>query len=61
MAYKKIVAFDFVGVINSYKSGWVAADIIPDEPVPGIKEEIQRIRQAGYQVVMTSSRCYHRR
>lgn len=54
---KKIVGFDFDGVINSYKSGWVAYDEIPDPPVEGIQELIKSIRAAGYKVVIFSSRC----
>lgn len=54
----KTVIFDFDGVIHSYKSGWQGVDVIPDPPVPGIKEEIQRIRGAGYKVVVVSTRCY---
>ena len=57
----KIVCFDFDGVIHSNKSGCKDHDffkeIIPDPPVPGIKEEIDRIREAGYKVVVHSARC----
>jgi len=53
------VIFDFDGVIHSYKSGWQGAMNIPDPPVPGIKEEIERIRKAGYKVIVVSTRCYH--
>lgn len=54
---KKTVVFDFDGVINSYVSGWLGVDNIPDPPVPGIKEEIDKIRGAGYEVVVVSTRC----
>lgn len=58
MNYAKTVIFDFDGVIHSYDSGWLGADIIPDEPVPGIKEAIDEIRAAGYRVVVLSARCH---
>jgi phosphoglycolate phosphatase-like HAD superfamily hydrolase len=54
---KKTVVFDFDGVINSYRSGWQGNAIIPDPPVPGIKEAIDEIRAAGYEVVVVSTRC----
>lgn len=54
---KQTVIFDFDGVIHSYKSGWKGADLIPDEPVPGIKEAVTGIRQ-HYRVVVVSTRCY---
>ena len=50
------VCFDFDGVINSYVSGYLGDDVIPDPPVPGIKEAIDRLRDAGYEVVVLSSR-----
>lgn len=53
---KQTVVFDFDGVIHSYTSGWKGATIIPDPPVPGIKEAIEKIRQI-YNVVVVSSRC----
>lgn len=52
----KTVVFDFDGVIHSYTSGWQGIGIIPDPPVPGIKEAIAEIRSAGYEVVIVSSR-----
>lgn len=52
------VVFDFDGVINSYKSGWKGPTNIPDDPVEGIKEEIKRIRDAGYRVIVVSARCF---
>ena len=57
MESKKTVVFDFDGVIHSYKSGWQGIDVIPDEPVPGIREAIAEIRAAGYDVVVVSARC----
>lgn len=54
---KQTVVFDFDGVIHSYTSGWQGATQIPDPPVPGIKEAIEEIRSAGYEVVVVSTRC----
>ena len=57
---KKIVptvVFDFDGVIHSYTSGWKGVDAIPDPPVSGIAEAINEIREAGYRVVVVSTRC----
>ena len=53
----KTIVFDFDGVIHSYKSGWQGPDVITDPVVPGIKEAIAKIRQAGYKVVVVSTRC----
>lgn len=53
----KTVVFDFDGVIHSYTSGWKGADVIPDPPVPGIKEVIKELRSAGYNIVVQSSRA----
>ena len=52
----KIIQFDFDGTIHSYTSGWKGATEIPDEPVVGIRDAIDEIRQAGYKVVIVSSR-----
>lgn len=57
MGYKPTVVFDLDGVIHSYVSGWQGVDVIPDPPVPLIQEEIERIRKAGYKVVVVSTRC----
>lgn len=54
---KKTVVFDFDGVINSYASGWEGEDVISDPPVEGIAEEIDGIREAGYEVAVVSTRC----
>ena len=54
---KKTVVFDFDGVVHSYTSGWQNECTIPDPPVDGIKEAIAEIREAGYIVVIVSTRC----
>lgn len=54
---KKTVVFDFDGVIHSYSSGWKGVEVVPDPPVPGIKEAIDAIRANGYEVVVVSTRC----
>jgi len=47
----------FDGVINSYFSGWQGDDVISDPVVEGIAKEISRIKDAGYAVVIQSSRA----
>ena len=51
------IAFDFDGVIHSYTSGWQGEGVVPDPPVPGIKESIEALRAAGYEVVVVSARA----
>lgn len=60
MKSKQTVVFDFDGVIHSYSSGWKGVSIIPDPPVPGIKEAIDSFRNAGYEVIIVSTRCMSR-
>jgi len=50
------IAIDFDGVINSYKSGFVAIDVIPDPPVPGSFDFIKEMVDAGYSVSIYSTR-----
>lgn len=50
------VVFDFEGVIHSYKSGWQGVENIPDPPVDGIREAMQEILDAGYELVIVSTR-----
>ncbi len=54
---KKTVVFDFDGVIHSYTSGWKGTTCIPDPPVPGIEKALKDIHDAGYEVVIVSTRC----
>ena len=55
---KQTVVFDFDGVIHSYTSGWKGFSEIPDPPVSGIKEALKEIHDAGYEVVVVSTRCH---
>lgn len=54
---KKTVVFDFDGVIHSYSSGWQGETKIPDPPVPGIERALKALHDAGYEVVVVSTRC----
>ena len=54
---KKTIVFDFDGVIHSYSSGWCGVDNIPDPPVPGIGAALKEIHDAGYEIVVVSTRC----
>ncbi len=56
MNYKKTLLFDFDGVIHSYVSGWKGIDVIPDEPVKGIKSLINELRKE-YTIKIYSTRC----
>lgn len=37
-----IICVDFDGVIHSYASGWKGVDVIPDTPVPGAIEWLEK-------------------
>jgi phosphoglycolate phosphatase-like HAD superfamily hydrolase len=54
---KKTVVFDFDGVIHSYISGWKGETCIPDPPVQGIDRALRALKDAGYEVVIVSTRC----
>lgn len=60
MSVKKTVVFDFDGVIHSYVSGWHGVDNISDPPVPGIGDALKEIHNAGYEIVVVSTRCASR-
>jgi hypothetical protein len=53
--FKKTICLDFDGVIHSYVSGWKGASNIPDLPVVGTKEAIEKLRET-WKVVVYSSR-----
>ena len=58
---KKTIAIDFDGAIRSNPTSWKGATVIDDPPIPGIRESIESIRSAGYEVAIVSYRCEHPR
>ena len=54
---KGTVCFDFDGTIHRYSKGWQGETNIYDPPVDGIREEIARIKKAGYMIIIQSTRC----
>src|SRR5579872_5909444 len=52
---KPILCLDFDGVCHSYTSGWKGADVIPDDPVPGVFEFIKTCDEF-FEVMIFSSR-----
>lgn len=53
---KGSVSLDFDGVINSYASGFVGIDKLPDPPVDGAIEYIQELIDYGFKVYVYSTR-----
>lgn len=53
---KPILCLDFDGVIHSYTSGWKGAKIVPDPPVDGVFCFMLGALNAGWDVVIHSSR-----
>lgn len=54
---KSIICLDFDGVVHSYASGWKGARNIPDPPVEGALRFMLQGLDAGYDVVIHSSRA----
>ena len=54
---KQVVAFDFDGVIHSYRSGWQGVGVITDKPVPGIRDVLRGLRSEGYEIVIYTCRA----
>jgi len=54
--HKPILCLDFDGVIHSYGSGWRGTDIIPDPPVEGAFEAIERyVKRFNVQIYSSRS------
>lgn len=56
--FKGTICLDFDGVIHSYVQPWIDATTIPDPPVYGAFEFIQRCIADGYTVAIHSSRSH---
>jgi hypothetical protein len=54
---RRTIALDFDGVVHSYTSRWQAAEVIPDPPTEGAAQAIGSLRDAGFWVVIFSTRC----
>lgn len=54
---KKTVVFDFDGVIHNYTGEWEGVDVITGSLVPGIDRALKAVHDAGYEVVVVSTRC----
>lgn len=54
---KSTLLFDFDGVIHDHSTNkWKGVDIIEGQPVEGIKEFIEELRQK-FKIIIYSSRC----
>ena len=53
---RRTICLDFDGVIHSYQSGWCGAEVIPDPPIHGSKDAVDRLRK-HFRVVVHSARC----
>jgi hypothetical protein len=53
---KPILCLDFDGVVHSYTSGWKGADVVTDPPTEGVFLFILKAMNAGWDVVIYSSR-----
>lgn len=53
----RTIVLDFDGVLHSYTSGWKGAEAIPDPPTPGAQDFVRSLQDAGYTVVICSTRA----
>ena len=50
------ICLDFDGVLHSYESGWIRADVIPDPPVDGAIKTLYGYLEAGLSIAILSVR-----
>lgn len=55
----KTIAVDFDRVIHAYSKGWGDGSIY-DQPVPGVQRTLERLRRAGYRIVIYTTRAADR-
>jgi hypothetical protein len=53
---RQTLCIDFDGVIYPYSHGW-ADGVITESPVPGAIEALWSLREAGYAIVIHTTRC----
>lgn len=56
---ERTIAVDFDGVIHAYSKGWHDGTIY-DPPVAGAAQALRRLRQAGYHVLIYTTRAADR-
>jgi hypothetical protein len=54
---RPILCLDFDGVLHWYRHGFIAPDVIDDEPVPGAVDFVRRAEQY-FKIVVFSSRSH---
>lgn len=55
----RTIAFDFDGVLHPYTDGWVGSVPADEPPTPGARELLEKLRTAGFRIVVFSTRCDH--
>ena len=51
----KSICIDFDGVIHDYRKGWQGIDVF-DRVLPGASEATRQLREAGYMIIIHTSR-----
>ncbi len=52
---QKSICIDFDGVIHDYVRGWQGIDVF-DKVIPGASEATHRLREAGYMIIIHTTR-----
>lgn len=57
---QRTIAVDFDGVLHPYTAGWCGSVPADEPPIPGAREFLHNHVQAGYRIVIFSSRVDHK-